>query len=126
VQPVDPHKQEPTMSKVISASAALVVLLAAAAAQAEPRRIVVVRETLTYDTSELTTANGAKGLLNRIERTAQRICAPASHSPVDARYFKAVRACRAQAVAKGVDTLNAPLVTAAYAGRYPAVVIAAR
>ena len=114
------------MSKVMFASAAFATLLAAGAVQAESRRIVVLSETITYDSAELSAAGGAKVLLNRIERTAQRLCAPASRSPVDLPHSKTVMACRAQAVAKGVDTLNAPLVTAAYAGRYPAVAIAAR
>src|SRR5689334_14405565 len=101
------------MTKLFSAALGAAVLLAAASATAEPQKVTVVTGTIAYREAQLATPAGAAQLLRRIDPKARQLCASPYQSvphPDDQ-----ARACRHQAVARAVDTLAAPLVTAAYA-----------
>ena len=105
-------------------SAAALAVLSAAAAHAQTHRLVVVSETLTYQTQDVASPAGASKMLKRIELAALRLCA--TNSPASSPTGRLTMACRRAAVSRAVATLDAPLVTAAYAARRPAVAIAAR
>ena len=100
------------MTKLFSAAAATLAILCATSAQAETQRLVMVSTTLAYDTQDLTGAAGATKLLGRIELAARKLCAV--NSPAASPTSRHVVACRHAAVARAVDNLAAPLVTAAY------------
>lgn len=105
------------MIKLFSGAVVAAVLMAAASAHAEPQKVVVVTGTIAYREAQLATPAGAARLLGRIDAMARRLCASSFQTiphPDDQS-----RACRHQAVARAVDTLAAPLVTAAYADRHP-------
>ena len=113
------------MSKLVFASAAAFAIVAASSAHAELPRLMMVSQTITYDTASLATPDGAQAVLRRIERAALRACSPRSNSPVEQPVSPMIMRCRAQAVANAVEALGAPLVTAAYRNQ-PAVAVAAR
>jgi len=113
------------MSKLISAAAAAFAIVAASAAHAEMPRIAMVSQTISYDTANLSTPEGAQAVLRRIERAARRACSPRSSSPVEPPVSPAIVRCRAQAVANAVEALGAPMVTAAHRSQ-PAVAVAAQ
>jgi len=113
------------MTKLFSAAAiAAVLITAAASAKAEDHKVTVVDRTITYDDAKLATPHGAARLLSRIENMAQQLCA--SSSPSVPHLDAQGRVCRTQAVARAVDALAAPLVTAAHADRRAAITVASR
>lgn len=68
-----------------------------------------------YDDLNLSNPAGAKALLKRLERAAERLC---GHRP-DLRFIdrrRIFRQCVEPAVADAVERLDAPLVTALHAG----------
>ncbi len=107
-----------------SFAAALAAALIAASAHADTRTVVVVARTLTYDDAKLATPHGAAKLLSRIDNMAQQLCA--SSSPSVPHLDTQGRACRSQAVARAVEALAAPLVTAAHADRQADLKVASR
>ena len=113
------------MSRLISAAAAAFAVVAASSAHAEMPRIVMVSQTISYDTAKLATPESATALLRRIERAAQRACSPRMNSPAEPQVSAAIIRCRAQAVANAVENLGAPMVTAAHRNRQ-AVAVAAQ
>jgi len=112
------------MIKLMTSAAATLTLLAAASAHAETRGLTVVSTTLAYETEDLANPMGAEKMLTRIDRAARQLCA--SSSPVVRHPDAQASLCRAKAVARAVDTLAAPLVTAAYAARRADVAVASR
>jgi UrcA family protein len=104
------------MFKLLAAAGVVLAVLSASPVQAAPlTRVVLVTEAIPYSEADLANDQAATDLLGRIERTARRLCAPASHSPLDTPHRRVVRQCEAKAVDRAVATLAAPLVTAAYA-----------
>lgn len=103
------------MTKLMTAATAALTLLAAASAHAETKGLSMVSTTLTYETQDLASTAGAEKMLVRIDLAARRLCA--ASSPVVRPVNAQSRLCRAKAVARAVDMLAAPLVTAAYQGR---------
>ena len=106
---------EPMMTKLLSATAVALTLFAATSANAETKGLTMVTTTLAYDTRDIANPAGAAKMLSRIELAAQNLCAPSS--PTAKPTGRLVVVCRHAAVARAVDTLAAPLVTAAYQGR---------
>jgi UrcA family protein len=113
------------MSRTItSAIAALAIALAAApAALAEgPSPASSIR--VAYGDLDLNTAAHGRVLLRRIDSAARRACANvATLSPLTPR---ATADCRRETVADAVRGLNFETLTLAWAGRNPAVHLAAR
>jgi UrcA family protein len=107
---------EISMNKFITTAVVVVALGAAASVQAETRRVVIASDTLSFNTADLASSAGSLALLRRVERTAWRLCRT-SGSPLDPHASAAASRCRIQAVARAVQTLDAPLVTAAFNGR---------
>jgi UrcA family protein len=106
------------MTKLFAATAlAAMTIVAGSSAKAETQGLRVVSTTLSYETQDLANPAGATKMLGRIELAARKLCASASPAePVNSR---SVLSCRRAAVARAVDTLAAPLVSAAYAGHRP-------
>lgn len=113
------HRSLATLSAVIAAA------LVAQTATAQDR--VNNTERVTYEDLDLRTEAGARAALTRIKRAAARACVEPS-TPAIPRYGVDAYRCKATAVARGVATLDAPLVTAAFRGDAPsaAAVIAER
>lgn len=109
------RQTEPSMIKLITTAAAALTFLAAASAQAETRGLKMLSMTLAYRTQDIANPTGAEKMLSRIDSAARRLCA--STSPVVRRPDAQARLCQAKTVARAVDTLAAPLVTAVYQGR---------
>ena len=113
-----PFELETLMSKPFSAAAiAALVILAAPSAHAEINRLTMVSTTLVYESQDIANRAGASKMLRRIELAAQKLCTPTS--PAATPTSPHAMACRRAAVAKAVDSLAAPLVSAAYAGQRP-------
>ena len=108
---------------IITTAAALTVFTASAA-QAEIHKLVMVSETLAYQTQDVASPIGASKMLSRIELAALKLCM--SNSPAASPTGRLAMACRRAAVSEAVRTLDAPMVTAAYTGGRPTVAIAAR
>ena len=118
VTPAVPFELETLMSKSLSAAAiAALVILAAPSAHAEINRLTMVSTTLVYESQDIANRAGASKMLRRIELAAQKLCTPTS--PAATPTSPHAMACRRAAVAKAVDSLAAPLVSAAYAGQRP-------
>ena len=110
-----PFELETLMSKPLSAAAiAALVILAAPSAQAQSSRLTMVSTTLPYESQQIANPAGASKMLRRIELAAQKLCAPST--PVATPNSRQAMACRRATVAKAVDRLAAPMVTAAYVG----------
>ena len=113
-----PFELETLMSKPLSAAAiAALVILAAPSAHAQIGRLTMVSTTLAYQSHDIAHPAGASKMLRRIELAAQKLCTP--NSPVATPTSRQAMACRRATVAKAVDQLDAPMVTAAYTGRRP-------
>ena len=111
-----PFELETLMSKSLSAAAiAALVMFAAPSAQAEINRLTMVSTTLAYGSQDIANSAGASKMLRRIELAAQKLCAPSS--PAATPTSRQAMACRRATVAKAVDRLAAPMVTAAYDGK---------
>ena len=104
------------MTKLIPAAlAAATVLTTALTAHAADSRIVVLQQTVRYQPAELSTPQGARTLLARVDAVALRLCRQRTHSAFERTVASQVSACRDQAVSRAVVALDAPLVTAARA-----------
>ena len=111
-----PFELETQMSKPLSAAAiAALMILAAPSAHAQIGRLTMVSTTLAYQSHDIAHSAGASKMLRRIELAAQKLCTP--NSPAATPTSPHVMACRRAAVAKAVDQLDAPMVTAAYTGQ---------
>jgi len=90
------------------------------AAGAQPPAAIRGDAVVRYSDLDLTTANGARVMLARIERAAAEACgrSPRLRAPHSAqiRFLMAdYRECREQAVAQAVTSLKAPAVSRLYA-----------
>lgn len=110
------------MPKTSLAATLLVAMICASAAHAERGHKVVVSQTIKYSDAELATDRGAADVLKRIERSARSLCRPSSHSPLDRSPTSWAVKCQSDAVARAVDTLGSPIVTAEYRRLYPQAV----
>ena len=113
------------MTRFTFAAAAFVALMGvAASADARPARIIMLQQTVPYRAVDLTTPQGAQQLLARVDGLALRMCRGNPTSACVRPVRTQLDACRAKAVARAVSELDAPLVTAAYAGRRDATLAA--
>ena len=111
-----PFELETPMSKSLSAAAiTALAILAAPSAQAQSSRLTMVSTTLPYESQQIANPAGASKMLRRIELAAQKLCTPST--PVATPTSRQAMACRRATVAKAVDRLAAPMVTAAYDGK---------
>lgn len=94
----------------VSALFALVLVAPSFAQAAEEQREVVVR----LGDLDMTTERGASRALHRIRRAAQDICSPVGPQTFDLRI--ATRACVQDAMARAVQDLANPLVSAQFNG----------
>ena len=119
-----PFELETPMRKSFSAAAAALTILAASSAHAETQTLVMLSTTLSYQSQDVAEPAGAARMLSRIERTARRLCSYTS--PIIPHGDARSRACEAQSVARAVDSMAAPLVTAAFAEKHAEVTLASR
>lgn len=68
--------------------------------------------TVRYGDIAIETAQGATKALRRIDRAAQRVCAPIDHGTLDSRAN--AKACRQAVTAAAVSKVNHPMLQAAY------------
>jgi UrcA family protein len=68
--------------------------------------------TVRFGDLPIETEQGATKLLQRIERAAQRVCAPVDHGTLDSRAN--AKACRQGVTAAAVSKVNHPMLHAAY------------
>jgi UrcA family protein len=70
-------------------------------------------ETVTYSDLDLSTTDGARVLLTRIDRAAKRICGPGpSHSPLEPRAAAYYRNCVVASVDAAVARVGSPALLA--------------
>jgi UrcA family protein len=87
---------------------------ASAAEDSAQRGVKTVQERLVYRDLDLTTRQGAKVLVRRVELAAQNLCAPAG-PPLIVGPSDEERQCRQEATARTIAQLGSPLVSAEYA-----------
>ena len=104
---------------LIAAFAAVAVAPAALAAAPPPPPGLKV----AYADLNLREPGDAPAMLQRIRRAAASICAPDANGHAE---ILAADACRRQAVARAVATLDAPAVTAALHDASPSIEVAGR
>lgn len=106
-------------------AAAAMIFSAFAAAPASAATSGVRTETVRYADLNLNSQAGAHAMLSRIDYAARRACFSMT-GPMPLTSRAAIRACRTDAMANAVDTLNAPMVSAMYYGREPNIIVASR
>jgi UrcA family protein len=91
-------------TRIVPALATLLALGTSAAAHAAPSNVgAFATKTVRFYRSELTTAEGAQALYERIAAAARVVC---RNEP-----FAAVRECRARAVDDAVRAVDSPLLS---------------
>lgn len=87
--------------------------MADAAAYAEPHRNATRSIAVSHAGLDLMTEDGARQMLDRIEKAAREVCATGlEHGQIAPRALAAFRACTRDAVAAAAVSLNAPAVMA--------------
>ena len=93
---------------------------AGAATAQTPERIPasqISHEQVVYSDLNLSTQDGARALLKRLDNAAKRVCgAEPSRSPLQPRLVIAYERCVSDAVDASVAQVNAPLVVALHTG----------
>jgi UrcA family protein len=99
-----------TFTSLFAAAALFASIPAASAGPVTQTSSVAV----SYADLDLTRAEGAKAMSGRIERAADRVCGTPVKAPLVLR--RSIMACRKQAIATAVASIDAPLLTALYEG----------
>jgi UrcA family protein len=93
-------------------AAACAVLVLGMAAPAHAGDLTGRDVTVQYGDLAIDTEQGAKVLLRRIESAAHRVCAPLNHGTLASRANEG--RCRGKVIAATVNTVNHPMVQAAF------------
>jgi UrcA family protein len=112
IQPAD--RSRPRIALMMVLAAALGAAAAGSVSAASPRD-EVPRIVLRYSPDSLASAAGARQLYHRLVRAAEQVC------PVDFSdgpfVTRAVRQCRAEAIARAVHAIDSPRLAEVYAGQ---------
>ena len=111
--------------KALILCGALFALAAPAAADVRPTRSQpdALETTVMFADLDLNRISGADAMLARLRRAARDVCGEAA-MPHELRKAQRRRACIAATMDVTVDRVDAPLVTARYSGRDPAMLAA--
>jgi UrcA family protein len=111
------------ISGVLTAGLAVIVsvwLTSVGTAIAQTAPDYKASEAIRYSDLDLSTANGARTLLHRIDLAARRVCgSEPSHSPLEPRSAAFYRQCVADSVDATVARIDAPLLTAMLGEQQP-------
>lgn len=108
------------LSLIAAASASAIALSAPAAADAQTQ---ARSGTVKYADLDLSSAAGARSMIQRIQSKARGLCSPEPATNHWAEY-KDYRRCLTDAESGAVHRLNAPVVTAFYEGHGESVMLA--
>jgi len=101
-----------TLLIIAALTAPLAIAAAPAAARGDPERL---QTTINYSDLDLSRPAGAAAMLARIKRAAATVCGERS-VPGQLTTSRRFHACMKQTMDAAVKQVNAPLVTARYAG----------
>src|SRR5258705_7265663 len=102
------------MNKLFCAAVVGGLVLTSAVSAAERPRRIILTESVRTDDLDLNTAAGAGQMFRRIKGAAESACQQPSSGLFPWVPYETWR-CRREAIARAVEHLNAPLVTATYA-----------
>jgi len=106
------------MNRMIALGCAGLLGFSASVSAASAGTVTYVSERVSLKDLDLSTPDGAKAMIRRVDRVSERLCAEAL-TPLLPRSSAQIARCRTKVLARAVAMVNAPMVTREYALTHP-------